>query len=212
MTAAALRRSVPDATGPGRSHPSVRRSCREVRRAPERNQHDRQPLMADVTLAASGWDTDEAFGPVEQIRAGLLDVGYVDAGPRDGPAVVLLHGWPYDVHSFAEVTPLLAAAGSRVVVPFVRGHGTTRFLGDDAPRNGQQAAVAADVVALMDALGIERAVLAGFDWGARSADVVAALWPERCTGLVSVSGYLIGSQAANRAPLPPRAELAWWYQ
>jgi pimeloyl-ACP methyl ester carboxylesterase len=163
-----------------------------------------------TTAGAAG--TPTSFGPVQQIAAGVLDVGYVDAGPRDGPAVVLLHGWPYDVHSFAEVTPLLAAAGSRVVVPFVRGHGTTRFLADDAPRNGQQAAVAADVVALMDALGIERAVLAGFDWGARSADVVAALWPERCTGLVSVSGYLIGSQAANRAPLPPRAELAWWYQ
>jgi pimeloyl-ACP methyl ester carboxylesterase len=153
-----------------------------------------------------------SFGPIEQVVAGVLDVGYVDAGPADGPAVVLLHGWPYDIHSFAEVTPALAAAGCRVVVPFVRGYGTTRFLADDAVRNGQQAAVALDVVALMDALGIQTAVLAGFDWGARSADVVAALWPERCTGLVSVSGYLIGSQAANAAPLPPEAELAWWYQ
>jgi pimeloyl-ACP methyl ester carboxylesterase len=153
-----------------------------------------------------------SLDPVKQVHAGVLDVGYAEAGPHDGPAVVLLHGWPYDIHSFAEVTPLLAAAGLRVLVPFVRGYGTTRFLADDAVRNGQQAAVALDVVALMDALGIETAVLAGFDWGARSADVVAALWPERCTGLVSVSGYLIGSQAANAAPLPPEAELAWWYQ
>jgi pimeloyl-ACP methyl ester carboxylesterase len=126
--------------------------------------------------------------------------------------VVLLHGWPYDIHSFAEATPLLAAAGYRVLVPFVRGYGTTRFLAEDTPRNGQQAAVAADVVAFLDALGIGQAILAGFDWGARSADVVAALWPDRCRGLVSVSGYLIGSQAANAAPLPPQAEYAWWYQ
>jgi len=129
-----------------------------------------------------------------------------------GPAVVLLHGWPYDIHSFAEATPALAAAGYRVLVPFVRGYGTTRFLSDDTVRNGQQAAVATDVVAFMDTLGIEQAVLAGFDWGARSAGVVAALWPDRCRALVSVSGYLIGSQAANAAPLPPQAELAWWYQ
>jgi pimeloyl-ACP methyl ester carboxylesterase len=152
------------------------------------------------------------IGPITQVRAGVLDVGYAQAGPGDGPAVVLLHGWPYDIHSFADVAPMLAVAGYRVVVPFVRGHGTTGFLADDTPRNGQQAAVASDVVALMDALGIERAVLAGFDWGARSAGVVAALWPDRCAGLVPVSGYLIGSQAANAAPLPPRAELAWWYQ
>jgi pimeloyl-ACP methyl ester carboxylesterase len=165
-----------------------------------------------MTSTAPPVGTTVAFGRLEQIDAGVLDVGYVDAGPDDGPAVVLLHGWPYDVHSFAEVTPALAAAGLRVVVPFVRGYGTTRFLADDAVRNGQQAAVALDVVALMDALGIEQAVLAGFDWGARSADVVAALWPERCAGLVSVSGYLIGSQAANAAPLAPEAELAWWYQ
>ena len=124
----------------------------------------------------------------------------------------LLHGWPYDIHSFADVTPVLASAGYRVIVPFVRGYGTTRFLSDDTPRNGQQAALAADVIALMDALGIEKAILGGFDWGARSADVVAALWPGRCTALVSVSGYLIGSQAASAAPLPPRAEHAWWYQ
>ena len=156
--------------------------------------------------------TGASFGPVKQIEAGVLNTGYVEAGPADGPAVVLLHGWPYDIHSFADVTPALAAAGYRVIVPFVRGYGTTRFLSDGAPRNGQQAALAADVIALMDGLEIEKAVLGGFDWGARSADVVAALWPDRCRALVSVSGYLIGSQAANEAPLPPRAEYTWWYQ
>jgi pimeloyl-ACP methyl ester carboxylesterase len=149
---------------------------------------------------------------VKQIEAGVLDTGYVEAGPADGPEVLLLHGWPYDIHSFADVTPALAGAGYRVIVPFVRGYGTTRFLAEDAPRNGQQAAVAVDVIALMDALGIETATLAGFDWGARSADVIAALWPDRCKALVSVSGYLIGSQAANETPLPPPAEYTWWYQ
>jgi pimeloyl-ACP methyl ester carboxylesterase len=153
-----------------------------------------------------------SFGSLKQVQADPLSVGYAEAGPVDGPAVLLLHGWPYDIHSFAEVTPVLAAAGYRVLVPFVRGYGTTRFLSDDTARNGQQAAVAADVIAFMEALGIERAILAGFDWGARSADIVAALWPDRCKALVSVSGYLIGSQAANQAPLPPQAELAWWYQ
>ena len=156
--------------------------------------------------------TGASFGPVKQIEAGVLNTGYVEAGPADGPAVVLLHGWPYDIHSFADVTPALAAAGYRVIVPFVRGYGTTRFLSGGTPRNGQQAVLAADVIALMDGLEIEKAVLGGFDWGARSADVVAALWPDRCQALVSVSGYLIGSQAANEAPLPPRAEYAWWYQ
>ena len=156
--------------------------------------------------------TGASFGPVKQIEAGVLDTGYVEAGPADGPAVVLLHGWPYDIHSFADVTPVLAAAGYRVIVPFVRGYGTTRFLSGGTPRNGQQAVLAADVIALMDGLEIEKAVLGGFDWGARSADVVAALWPDRCQALVSVSGYLIGSQAANEAPLPPRAEYTWWYQ
>jgi pimeloyl-ACP methyl ester carboxylesterase len=150
--------------------------------------------------------------PIHQIEAGVLDVGYVDAGPPDGPAVLLLHGWPYDVQSYAEATPILAAAGLRVVVPYLRGYGSTRFLAEDTPRNGEQAALAVDVVALMDALKIERAVIAGFDWGARSAGIVAALWPERVKALVSVSGYLIGSVQANRIPLPPRAELAWWYQ
>jgi len=156
--------------------------------------------------------TGASFGPVKQIEAGVLNTGYVEAGPADGPAVVLLHGWPYDIHSFADVTPALAAAGYRVIVPFVRGYGTTRFLSGGTPRNGQQAVLAADVIALMDGLEIEKAILGGFDWGARSADVVAALWPDRCQALVSVSGYLIGSQAANEAPLPPRAEYAWWYQ
>ena len=153
-----------------------------------------------------------ALGPVKQIAAGLLDVGYVDVGPPDGPAVVLLHGWPYDIHTFAEVSPLLAAAGYRVIVPYLRGYGTTRFLSDETFRNGQQSVLAVDAVALMDALGIEKAVVAGADWGARTADVVAALWPERCAGLVSVSGYLIGSQQAGELPLAPEAERQWWYQ
>jgi pimeloyl-ACP methyl ester carboxylesterase len=153
-----------------------------------------------------------ALGPVRQVDAGLLNVGYAEAGPGDGRAVVLLHGWPYDIHSYLEVAPMLAAAGYRVIVPYLRGFGTTRFLSDEALRNGEQAALAVDVIALLDALDIERAVLAGFDWGARTADIVAALWPQRCTGLVSVSGYLIGSQEAGRLPLPPAAELQWWYQ
>ncbi|MGW4679347.1 alpha/beta fold hydrolase [Micromonospora taraxaci] len=153
-----------------------------------------------------------SFTDVRQINAGVLNVGYVDAGPPDGPAAILLHGWPYDIHSFVDVVPLLTAAGHRVVVPYLRGHGTTRFLSDDAVRNGEPAAMGLDLVALMDALHIDSAKLAGFDWGARTADVVAALWPERCQGLVSVSGYLIAGQESGRAPLPPKAELAWWYQ
>jgi pimeloyl-ACP methyl ester carboxylesterase len=156
--------------------------------------------------------TESQFGTVSQIDAGLLNVGYVDAGPVGGPAAVLLHGWPYDIHSYRDVLPLLTAAGYRVIVPHLRGYGTTRFLSNETLRNGEQAALALDTVALMDALGIESALVAGFDWGARTADIVAALWPERCTGLVSVSGYLIGSQAAGRQPLPPEAELQWWYQ
>jgi pimeloyl-ACP methyl ester carboxylesterase len=156
--------------------------------------------------------TQASFGALKQANAGALNNGYIEAGPADGRAVILLHGWPYDIHSFAEVTPALAAAGYRVIVPFARGYGTTRFLSDDTPRNGQQAALAGDVIALMDALGVGRAILAGFDWGARSANVVAALWPDRCKALVSVSGYLIGSQAAGQAPLLPVAEHAWWYQ
>ena len=150
--------------------------------------------------------------PLKLVDAGVVKVGYFEAGVSSGPAVILLHGWPYDVHSFAEVVPLIAAAGYRVIVPYLRGYGATRFLSNDTVRNGQQSALALDVVALMDALRIRQAVLAGFDWGARTADIVAALWPERCKGLVPVSGYLIGSPEANKAPLPPRAELAWWYQ
>jgi pimeloyl-ACP methyl ester carboxylesterase len=153
-----------------------------------------------------------SFGTLSQIDAGTLNVGYVDAGPSEGPAVLLLHGWPYDIHSYVDVVPLLSAAGCRVIVPFLRGYGTTRFLSDDTLRNGEQAALALDAIALMDALEIETAVVAGFDWGARSADIVAALWPDRCNGLVSVSGYLIGSQTVSKLPLPPEAELQWWYQ
>ncbi len=153
-----------------------------------------------------------AFGSLKQIDAGVLNVGYAEVGPANGPPVLLLHGWPYDIYSFVEVAPMLASAGYRVIVPYVRGYGTTRFLSSETPRNGQQSVVALDVIALMDALKIENATLAGFDWGARSADIVAALWPERCKALVSVSGYLIGSQEAGKIPLPPKAELQWWYQ
>ncbi|GAB4101541.1 alpha/beta hydrolase [Micromonospora taraxaci] len=160
-----------------------------------------------MTVAGAGSFTD-----VRQIDAGVLNVGYVDAGPPDGPAAILLHGWPYDIHSFVDIVPLLTAAGYRVVVPYLRGYGSTRFLSDDAVRNGEPAAMGLDLIALMDALHIDSAKLAGFDWGARTADVVAALWPERCQGLVSVSGYLIAGQESGRAPLPPKAELAWWYQ
>lgn len=152
------------------------------------------------------------FEPLKQVEAGLLSVGYVEAGPTDGPAVILLHGWPYDIHSFAEVTPLLAQAGYRVIVPYLRGYGTTRFLSNETFRNGQPAAIAADIVALMDALRIERATLAGFDWGARTANIMAAAFPERCRAMVSVSGYLISSQDSGKTPLPPSAELQWWYQ
>jgi pimeloyl-ACP methyl ester carboxylesterase len=156
--------------------------------------------------------TNASFAALKQINAGLLNVGYADAGPADGPVVILLHGWPYDIHSFVDVAPLLASAGYRVIVPYLRGYGTTRFLFGDTVRNGQQSVVAVDLIALMDALKIQKATLGGFDWGARTANIVAALWPERCQALVSVSGYLIGSQDAGKMPLPPRAELEWWYQ
>jgi pimeloyl-ACP methyl ester carboxylesterase len=152
------------------------------------------------------------FGPLRQVDAGLLNVGYAELGPADGRVVILLHGWPYDIHSFADVAPRLAAAGLRVIVPHLRGHGSTRFLSDATLRNGQQAVVALDIVALMDALRIPKAILAGFDWGARTADIVAAMWPERVEGLVSVSGYLINNREAIKAPLPPAGEYAWWYQ
>jgi pimeloyl-ACP methyl ester carboxylesterase len=153
-----------------------------------------------------------SFGPLDEIDAGVLRVGYAEVGPAGGPCVILLHGWPYDIHSFLDVAPLLAAEGYRVIVPYLRGYGTTRFLSDETVRNGQQSVLAVDTIALMDALEIEQAILAGFDWGARIANVVAALWPERCRALVSVSGYLISSQEAGERPLPPEAELRWWYQ
>jgi pimeloyl-ACP methyl ester carboxylesterase len=165
---------------------------------------------ADAIVMTAG--THNSFDTLKQIDAGVLSVGYAEAGPPDGPAVILLHGWPYDIHSYVDVTPLLASAGFRVIVPYLRGYGTTRFLSDATFRNGQQSILGVDVVALMDALGIRQAVIGGFDWGARTADIIAALWPDRCKGPVSVSGYLIGSQAANEAPLPPSAEYSWWYQ
>lgn len=153
-----------------------------------------------------------SLGPLKQIDAGVLSVGYAELGPVDGPPVILLHGWPYDIHTYVDVAPLLAAKGYRVIVPYLRGYGATRFLSDDTMRNGQQSAIAADIVALMDALGIETAIIGGCDWGARTANIIAALWPERCKALVSVSGYLIGNQKLGMAPLPPKAELQWWYQ
>ncbi len=156
--------------------------------------------------------TNTSFGPLKQIDAGLLNIGYAEAGPADGPAVILLHGWPYDIYSYVDVAPLLASAGYRVIVPYLRGYGTTRFLSGETVRNGQPSVVAVDIIALMDALGMEKATLAGFDWGARTANIIAALWPERCKAMVSVSGYLIGSQESGKMPLPPTAELQWWYQ
>jgi len=164
---------------------------------------------AKPALPAIKPGTNTSFAPLKQIDAGLLNVGYAEAGPADGPAVILLHGWPYDIYSFADVTPLLAKAGYRVIVPYLRGYGTTRFLASDTFRNGQPSAVAADIVALMDALKIQKATLAGFDWGARTANIIAAAYPERCKGMVSVSGYLISSQESGKMPLPPSAELQW---
>jgi pimeloyl-ACP methyl ester carboxylesterase len=168
----------------------------------------RTPAVA----AGTGRGSAVSPGPLKQVDAGDLNVGYAEAGPRGGRPVVLLHGWPYDIHTYGEVAPLLAAEGYRVIVPYLRGYGTTRFRSADTPRNGQQSAIAVDVVALMDALGIRKAIVGGCDWGARTANIVAALWPERCEGMVSVSGYLIGSREANRMPLPPGAEYQWWYQ
>jgi pimeloyl-ACP methyl ester carboxylesterase len=168
--------------------------------------------QASKALPAIKPGTNTAFGPLKQVDAGALNIGYAEAGPADGPAVILLHGWPYDIHSYLDVAPLLASAGYRVIIPYLRGYGSTQFLSADTVRNGQPSAVAADTIAMMDALKIEKATLAGFDWGARSANIIAALWPERCKALVSVSGYLIGSQEAGKIPLPPSAELQWWYQ
>ena len=156
--------------------------------------------------------TNTSFASLKQIDAGLLSIGYAEAGPSDGPVAILLHGWPYDIHSFVDVAPVLASEGYRVIVPHLRGYGSTRFLSSETIRNGQPAVVAVDIVALMDALKIEKATLAGFDWGARTANIVAALWPERCKAMVSVSGYLIGSQESGKMPLPPKAEFEWWYQ
>jgi pimeloyl-ACP methyl ester carboxylesterase len=165
-----------------------------------------------VALPAVKPGTNTSFGTFRHIDTGVLNIGYAEAGPPDGPAVLLLHGWPYDIHTYVDVAPLLAAAGYRAIVPYLRGYGTTRFLSDETVRNGQQSALAVDVIALMDALKIGKTILAGCDWGARTACIMAALWPERCKALVSVSGYLIGSREANRMPLPPKAELEWWYQ
>jgi pimeloyl-ACP methyl ester carboxylesterase len=156
--------------------------------------------------------TNTSFGPLKQTDAGVLNVGYAEAGPANGPAVILLHGWPYDIHTYVDIAPLLASAGYRAIVPYLRGYGATRFLSNETVRNGQPSAVAVDVVALMDALKIEKATIAGCDWGARTANIIAALWPERCNAMVSVSGYLIGSQKAGKMPLPPAAEFQWWYQ
>ncbi|MER9416536.1 alpha/beta hydrolase [Mesorhizobium sp. M0306] len=204
-------------------------------RTPEKIDHHRRHLfgIAAATVAAaqlgaigiagaqrSGTETTASrpvkprtsFSPLKQIDAGPLNVGYAEDGPADGPPVILLHGWPYDIYSYVDVAPLLADAGYRVIVPYLRGYGTTRFLSDATPRNGQQAALASDIIALMNALNIQKAVVAGYDWGARTTNIIAALWPERCKAMVSVSGYLIGSQELNRMPLPPKAELQWWYQ
>jgi pimeloyl-ACP methyl ester carboxylesterase len=165
-----------------------------------------------ISFPGIRYETKKPLEPVKQIEAGLLNVGYVEAGPLNGAPVLLLHGWPYDIHSYDDVVPLLVAKGYRVIVPFLRGYGTTRFLSDKTFRNGQQSAIALDMLRLMDALKIEKAIIAGFDWGARTAAIIAALWPDRCKALVSVSGYLIGNQVAGKVPLRPAAELQWWYQ
>jgi pimeloyl-ACP methyl ester carboxylesterase len=156
--------------------------------------------------------TNTSFASIKQVNAGVLSIGYAEAGPKTGPVVVLLHGWPYDIHSYVDVAPALASAGYRVIIPYLRGYGSTRFLSSETPRNAQQSVLAVDIIAMMDALKIKQATIAGFDWGARTANIIAALWPARCKAMVSVSGYLIGSQAANRMPLPPKGEFQWWYQ
>lgn len=171
---------------------------------------DTQTVGAALPVIRPG--ANRSFAAMKQINAGVLNVGYAEAGPVDGPPVLLLHGWPYDIHSFIDVAPLLASAGYRVIVPSLRGYGSTRFLSVDTPRNGQQSALAVDIIALIEALRIEKAIVAGYDWGARTANILAALWPERVKAMVSVSGYLIGSREVNKMPLPPKAELEWWYQ
>jgi pimeloyl-ACP methyl ester carboxylesterase len=157
-------------------------------------------------------NSNTSFDTIKQIHAGVLNMGYAESGQADGKPVILLHGWPYTIHSYTDVAALLSAEGYRVIVPHLRGHGSTQFLSPKTPRNGQQSAIAADIIALMDALKIDKAVIGGFDWGARTANITAALWPERCKAMVSVSGYLIGSQEVNQKPLLPKAELSWWYQ
>jgi pimeloyl-ACP methyl ester carboxylesterase len=198
----------------------------------EQINHDRRRLLGNAVLIVAAAElamigsadaqphkikaiklgTNTSFTSLKQIDAGVLNVGYAEAGPGNGPPVILLHGWPYDIYSYVDVAPLLASAGYRVLVPYLRGYGPTRFLSSETLRNGEPAAVAVDITAFMDALKIEKATLAGFDWGARTANIIAALWPERCKAMVSVSGYLIGSQEAGKMPLPPKAELEWWYQ
>jgi pimeloyl-ACP methyl ester carboxylesterase len=167
--------------------------------------------VAQLGTAASA-NAQSSFASLKQINAGLLNIGYAEAGPSTGTPVILLHGWPYDIHSYVDVAPILASAGYRVIVPYLRGYGSTTFLSRDTFRNGQQSVVALDIIALMDALKIKSAILGGFDWGARTVDIIAALWPQRCKSVVSVSGYLIGSPAANKMPSPPAAEYAFWYQ
>lgn len=169
-------------------------------------------LVLIFSFGLNAQQTKGSLGTLKQIDAGVLNIGYTEAGSSDGTPVILLHGWPYDIHSYEEVVPMLTAKGYRVITPYLRGFGTTRFLSDKTMRNGQQSAVASDIIALMDALKIDKAIVGGFDWGARTADVMAALWPERVKGLVSVSGYLITNLEANKKPLPPAAELGWWYQ
>ncbi|MBA2686085.1 MAG: alpha/beta hydrolase [Gemmatimonadaceae bacterium] len=171
-----------------------------------------QLMSSSSKPAINRGEVPRAFGPVKQVNAGVLDIGYVEDGPHNGPPVILLHGWPYDIHSYVDVARLLAANGYRVIVPYLRGFGTTRFLTSDTVRNGEQVAIATDVIALMDSLQIKQAIIGGFDWGARTADIVAALWPERCKAIVPVSGYLIVNLVANQQPLTPKAELGWWYQ
>jgi pimeloyl-ACP methyl ester carboxylesterase len=171
-----------------------------------------QSVRANLSVPAITPGANTSFKSLKQINAGLLNVGYAEEGPSDGPPVVLLHGWPYDIHSYVDVAPLLASKGYRVIVPYLRGYGTTRFLASDTFRNAQQSVVALDIINLMDALKIQRATIAGFDWGARTAAILAVLWPERCKAIVSVGGYLIGSPAANKAPYPPKFEYAFWYQ
>src|SRR6266480_4725497 len=196
----------------------------------EKSKYDRRQFMGAAAMAVAATQltasrnasatskriksplSGASLGPVKQVQAGLLNVGHVETGPVNGTPVVLLHGWPYDINAFVEVAPLLVSKGFRVIVPYLRGYGSTRFLSNDTFRNGQPSAVALDTIALMDALKIDKAIVAGFDWGARTANIIAALWPERCKAMVSVSGYLIGSQSSNQMPLPPPAELAWWYQ